>query len=324
MVGPSQRWRWVLGVGAVTGAALLAMRAASRQESTVVREIVREPVVEVAAPVVEVPAPVVELPAPVVEVVPQEPDSTPGESTLRRIAGVLALLGVIAYVYLITVIYDRFYSVLRVDPADVGLGYATTLSRSSGLIVIVAAIIGVLWFLLRLLPLLLIMSIGSIGDSPPFAVIAFLALLVVVAMLWATVPVLTYPYSEPTREASMAARAVLAGKPVAQVRLANLITVIDLRAEAVTLIAARSSNLAVTRLAKRTDLLYLGKADGTVVLFDPRARQALHIPADAVLMRLSRPAPKKGRSPLCTVTPPPSWWRGPGWLRDRLPQARGC
>jgi hypothetical protein len=314
----------VLGVGAVTGAALLAIRVASRQGSTVVREIVREPVVEVPAPVVNVPAPVVNVAAPVVEVAPQEPDSTARESLLRKIAGVLVLLGVIAYVYLITVIYDRFYSVLRVDPADVGLGYAATLSRSSGLIVIAAAIIGVLWFLLRLIPLLLIVGIGSIEDSPRSAVIAFLTLFVAIATFWAGVPLLTYPYSEPTREASMAARAVLAGKPVAQVRLANLITVIDLRAEAVTLVAARPSNLTVTRVAKRTDLLYLGKADGTVVLFDPRARQALHLPANEVLMRLSRPAPRQGRSPLCTVTPPPSWWHGPDWLRDRLPQARGC
>jgi hypothetical protein len=159
------------------------MRAASRQEPTVVREIVREPVVEVPAPVVNVPAPVVEVPAPVVEVVPQEPDSAARESLLRKIAGVLVLLGVIAYVYLITVIYDRFYSVLRVDPADVGLGYATTLSHSSGLIVIAAAIIGVLWFLLRLLPVLLIIGIGSAGDNPPSAVIGFLALVVGIATL---------------------------------------------------------------------------------------------------------------------------------------------
>jgi hypothetical protein len=96
MVAVPQRWRWVLGVSAVAGATLLAMRAASRQEPTVVREIVREPVVEVPAPVVEVAAPVVEVPAPVVEVVPQE-SSSARESTLRRIAGVLALLGVVTY-----------------------------------------------------------------------------------------------------------------------------------------------------------------------------------------------------------------------------------
>jgi hypothetical protein len=52
MVRPPQRWRWALGVSVVAGATLLAMRAASRQQSPVVREIVREPVVEVPAPVV--------------------------------------------------------------------------------------------------------------------------------------------------------------------------------------------------------------------------------------------------------------------------------
>jgi hypothetical protein len=98
MVGSPQRWRWVLGISAIAGATFLAGRAASRQEPTVVREIVREPVVEVPVPVVEVAppavqidAPVVEVPAPVVQVVPQ--GSSSGESTLRRIAGVLALLG---------------------------------------------------------------------------------------------------------------------------------------------------------------------------------------------------------------------------------------
>ena len=270
-----------------------------------VREIIREPVVEV-------PAPVVEVPAPVVEVISRE-------SRLRRIAGVLALLGAVTYVYL-AIVYDRFYSVLHVDPGDVGLGYATTLSRSSGLILIVVAIIGVPWFLLAWI----LGSMFAAASDPPSADFAIPAALVGLVALWVALPVLTYAYTEPTHEASMAARAVLAGKPVAQVRLGNLITVIDLRAEAVTLVAARSSNPAVSSLAKRTDLLYLGKADGTVVLFDPRARQALHLPADAVVMRLSRPAPRQGRSPLCTITPPPSWWHGPGWLRDRLPQARGC
>lgn len=98
---------------------------------------------------------------------------------------------------------------------------------------------------------------------------------------------------------------------------------IDLRAEAVTLMAARPGDSAVRHLTKRTDLLYLGQADGTVVLFDPAARQALHLPADTVLMRLSRPAPRQGRSPFCTFTPPPRWWHGPGWLRARLYRARG-
>ena len=302
MVGEPQRSRWMLGVSVVIGATLLAVRAVSRRESPVVRDIVR--------------APVIQVPAPVVEVIPQA-DSSAQESMLRRIAGVLALLGVITYVYLM-VVYDRFYSVLHVDPADVGLGYASTLSRSSGLIVVVVAIIGFVLFLLRWI---LLSLVGTVLDP---TIVAILALLVGVAVLWATLPVLAYPYTEPTREASLAAEAVLAGKPVAKVRLANLITVMDLRAEAVTLVAARSSAPAVTSLAKRTDLLYLGKADGTVVLFDPRARQPLHLPADVVVMRLSRPAPRQGRSPLCTLTAPPSWWHGPGWLRAILPQPHGC
>jgi hypothetical protein len=70
------------------------------------------------------------------------------ESRLRRIAALLALLGVILYVYL-TVVYDHFYSVLHVEPSDVGLSYATTLSRSSGLIATVVAIVAGIWFLLR-------------------------------------------------------------------------------------------------------------------------------------------------------------------------------
>jgi hypothetical protein len=222
------------------------------------------------------------------------------------------------------VVYDRFYGALHVNPADVGLGYATTLSRSIGLIVIAVAILGVLLLVFLWMAAWLGMAVGAGTEFPQLLVVPILAFLVGVAALWVIAPVLTYPYAEPTREASMAARSVLAGRPVAQVRLANLITVIDLRAEAVTLVAARPGNSAVTSLAKRTDLLYLGKADGTVVLFDPRARQALYLPADAVLMRLSRPEPRQGRSPLCLVTPPPSWWHGPGWLRDMLPQARGC
>jgi hypothetical protein len=125
----SQRYRWVLAVSVAAGAALLALRGISRP---VVREIVREPVVEVAAPDIQIP----------VEV------ASGGESRLRRIAALLALFGVVLYVYL-TIVYDHFYRVLHVEPADVGLSYGTTLSRSSGLILVVVASAGAALFLLR-------------------------------------------------------------------------------------------------------------------------------------------------------------------------------
>jgi hypothetical protein len=315
MVGESQRHRLALAISL----AALALHAVALRRARVVREIVHEPVVEVPAPVIEVAAPDIEVPSPVVEVVA----AGAPESSLRRIAALLALLGIILYVYL-TVVYDRFYSVLHVEPSDVGLSYATTLSRSSGLIATVVAIVAGAWFLLRWIRGSL-RGIGVYLDFPPLNAVATLALLAGLVLLWAGAPLLAYPITEPTREASVAAKAVLAGKPVAPVRLGP-ITLMDLRAEAATVIPKGKPGdfPAVRDLGKRTNLLYLGQADGTVVLFDPTARQALRIPTDAALLRLSRPAPVQARSLLCTLTPPPRWWHGPGWLRARLPQAHGC
>jgi hypothetical protein len=316
MVGESQRHRLALAISL----AALALHAVSLRRARVVREIVHEPVVEVPAPLIEVAAPVVEVPSPVVEVAAVH--GAP-ESSLRRIAALLALLGVILYVYL-TVVYDRFYSVLHVEPSDVGLSYATTLSRSSGLIATVVAIVAGTWFLLRWIRVSLL-GIGIAVDFPSGAAVAALALMAGVVLLWAFAPLLAYPITEPTREASVAAKAVLAGKPVAPVRLGP-ITLMDLRAEAATVIPKGKPEdfPAVHDLGKRTNLLYLGQADGTVVLFDPTARQALRLPTDAALLRLSRPAPVQARSLLCPLTPPPRWWHGPSWLRARLPRAHGC
>jgi hypothetical protein len=210
--------------------AALALHAVSLRRAQVVREIVHEPVVEVPAPVIEVAPPVVEVPSPVVEVTAVH--GAP-ESSLRRIAALLALLGVILYVYL-TVVYDRFYSALHVEPSDVGLSYATTLSRSSGLIATVVIIVAGTWLLLRWIR-------GSLRgivldlELPPLNAVAALALMAGVVLFWAFAPLLTYPIAEPTREASLAAKAVLAGKPVAPVRLGP-ITLMDLRAEAATVI----------------------------------------------------------------------------------------
>jgi len=316
VVGESERHRLALAISL----AALALHMVSLRRARVVREIVHEPVVEVPAPVIEVPAPVIEVPAPVVEVTAVH--GAP-ESRLRRIAALLALLGVILYVYL-TVVYDHFYSVLHVEPSDVGLSYATTLSRSSGLIATVVAIVAGALFLLRWIRGSL-RGIGMALDLPSFAAVPTLALVAGVVLLWAGAPLLAYPITEPTREASVAAKAVLAGQPVAPVRLGP-IALMDLRAEAATVIpkGKPGDSPAVRDLAKRRNLLYLGQADGTVVLFDPTAHQALRLPTDAALLRLSRPAPAQARSLLCAMTPPPKWWHGPGWLRARLPRARGC
>jgi hypothetical protein len=157
----SQRYRWVLAVSVAAGAALLALHGMSPTGGP--RDRPRA-VVEVAAPDIQVP---VEVTAPDIQV-PVEV-ATGGESRLRRIAALLALFGVVLYVYL-TIVYDHFYSVLHVEPADVGLSYGTTLSRSSGLILVVVAIAGAALFLLRWIRTWLRAVFATVFEVPPLAI----------------------------------------------------------------------------------------------------------------------------------------------------------
>ena len=62
-----------------------------------------------------------------------------------------------------------------------------------------------------------------------------------------------------------------------------------LRADPVLVSTAGKPNDAplLQELSKRSDLLYLGQANGTVVLYDSVQQQALYLPANAIILKIS-------------------------------------
>jgi hypothetical protein len=59
-------------------------------------------------------------------------------------------LGGIAVYGALNSAYDRFYGALGVDPSDIGLGYAQTLSRSVGFIVVFVFLVALLTAIIML------------------------------------------------------------------------------------------------------------------------------------------------------------------------------
>jgi hypothetical protein len=241
-----------------------------------------------------------------------------GPSALQRIAAISALLGVLLYGYL-TYVYERFYSQLAVDAGDVGLGYATTLARSSGLILIVVVSTAITLFLARFV---LGIILGLIDQSP--GLVLFSALFVF--LLWVAIPVLWYPFTEPAREVDIAVRQVQAGLPVAPVRIFGVVTVMALRADAAVVQPSGEpgASPAANALGKRKGLVYLGQSNNTAVFFDSGVDQSVYVPADAVVMQLQRPPPREGRSPLCRLTYSRRWWQWPLPAGLRTALTRQC
>jgi hypothetical protein len=215
---------------------------------------------------------------------------------------------------------NRFYSQLAVDPSDVGLGYATTLARSGGLILVVVLAVGIAQYLL-LRGLLGLMG-GVFHESPSMFVVGGLLVL----LLWFALPVFLYPFTEPTREVDAAVRQAKVGLPVAPVRIYGAVAIMTLRADAAVVEPSGKpgASPATDALRTRKNLLYLGQSNGIAVFFDSNVDRSVYVPADSVVIQLQRPPPRDGRSPVCRLTSSRRWWQWPlpSGLRARL--TRGC
>jgi hypothetical protein len=239
-------------------------------------------------------------------------------SVLRWIASVAVALGLLFYGYL-TYVYEHFYGKLSVEPSDVGLTYGLTLARSAGLIlvvtVLVAVAVGATGFLLGAIAGSLADGFSDLGPS------ALLLIFPIALIAWNLVPLAAYPFTEPAREAEIAAKEVLVGVPVAPVRLYGRLTIMHLRADAAVIAPSGKPGASpvVDMLATKPHLLYLGQANGTTVLFDPGERQPVYVPTNTIVVRLRRPVARNGHSPLC-VFAPTRWWHP--WPLARLERLR--
>jgi hypothetical protein len=102
------------------------------------------------------------------------------------------------------------------------------------------------------------------------------------------------------------------------------VTIMDFRADSAAVAAngQPGASPAMDTLAATPGLVYLGRSEGVVVLYDSVNDQPVQVPANAAIMRLQRPVARQGRSPVCVLSPAVrEWWQKPlvGPLRGWRP-----
>jgi hypothetical protein len=194
---------------------------------------------------------------------------------LSDVTAILALLGVAIY-GILWIAYVFFYSRLGVSPSDVGLTYATILSQSVGFVLFLA-----LASILVSIGILIISQDARTGE--PVGIVERVGMVrtgVVIAMTVVLIFVLPV-----IAEANAKALQVRRGQAVAPYTLLG-IAVLAIHADPVIVqpIGKRTENPAVDELTGRS-LLYLGQANGMLVLYEPGdAQHAIYVPNSTVVM----------------------------------------
>jgi hypothetical protein len=225
----------------------------------------------------------------------QSPSNQEGtRHLLGALSSLLVLIGVLLYGCL-SLIYTSFYQALGINVSDVGLNYAIVLSQATGYVLLVLlffgliTLISVVNLILRSIafelkdrqrgtPLELLLKRGiteggrnflrnTLGENqrkwPVNTAAAILILLV------------AFSFTLSARAGGVAA-SVRSGSAVIPSETLNL-RISGVRADPVQVSPAGKLTEApqVDALAVKNDLLYLGQAGGTVVLYDPAQRQAI-------------------------------------------------
>jgi hypothetical protein len=233
---------------------------------------------------------------------------------LGGLSSLLVLLGVIIYAILSTV-YASFYEALGVDPNDVGLGYANVLAHSVsyvGYVLGIAAVSGLLFVVSVTIievaskvlreyrygsateprPRLSWVAADSLhefledslpGGARPSRIIVVIVVTIVIFSV-----LLGYGATQGIAAGHIAAD-VRAGHPIIPRTATPFgIKILAVRADPVLVWAAGKPDdaPAVEKLVNRTDLLYLGQANSTIVLYDPRQHQAIYLPASTVMLSI--------------------------------------
>ena len=226
--------------------------------------------------------------------------SLPWQDVVGHLPAVLALGGVLVYAYL-SIGYELFYSRLGVDANDVGLSYAGVLAHAVGFVVVYLFILTALYAGIVLAKVDLARQRGERdqqrGKKPAASRPrpSFVATMAVVLLAIFIVNSLRYPLLD----AGDAARDVQTGRPVSPIRYAGesnsplpipRLPLLAIHADPATVEPAGKPGdaPAAERLHGR-ELLYLGRAHGTVVLYDPdpAVQQAVYVPASSIILRVS-------------------------------------
>ncbi len=204
---------------------------------------------------------------------------------------VLVTLGAVWLYIMMSLTYDAFYGPLGVDPSDVGLSYTTILARSTGLgLLLSISIIGIV------LSVIVDWIFEWIGSG--IQVRRRRAIRLSVNWFWVAALLLLFSILT-TRDnitrAGHAAAAVRQGRAV--VPIGRFFTVLPLRADPVAIQPAGEAKAFPAIAGFRCDptdyllpcdkLLYLGQANGVVVLYNATKDQSVHLPASSVVLRIS-------------------------------------
>jgi hypothetical protein len=252
---------------------------------------------------------------------------------LSNIPALLTAIGLVLY-GMLNMAYSLFYGRLGVNPEDVGLGYAATISRSTGFVVIAvslsaAVFLPAIWTSIenrewrkarreraeanRTAAQILIEGHGGLealkdaaksgdsgasmvletarrhmeaaqeaeGSTVPFQrskrISLIFAISAILLVLMPLAPLLALPRAD----------AVQHGRDVPPVKVLG-VTVLAIGASHASVQATGkpSDTTAINALSAR-QLLYLGRTDGTLVLYDSQSDQAIYIPASLVILRVN-------------------------------------
>lgn len=187
---------------------------------------------------------------------------------------IVSSIGAFAY-FVSRAAQTSFYSKFAVEPEHVGLGYAETLSRAAPALFVLTVVVGLIasaW----VRPWRRDATRGKHGIGP-WAKLAITSVLfsLVVLMFW-------MPFAYDLR-----ADDVKAGKPVRPPGLSTATRLVTnplgLRAVPVRVSWINEANAPYDF---GNEVMYLGRADGIAVLFDPSSQRTIHVPqGDIVLER---------------------------------------
>jgi hypothetical protein len=228
-------------------------------------------------------------------------------AALEAVAPSLTISGLVLFLIL-RIYYNRFYGALGIDPSSLGLSYGNTLATSLGLMVwlLVAALVfpvalsGSIYVAIRLLSYepasfasLARRGVSDLRRWLPkasrtiFPIATFLALIVCATYLW--------------HKADVYAEAVREGRPI---KFGNLfVASFNVRATPVDLAKVESPNapehLPTSLPLRVADVLYLGRADGRLVLYDFVRQEVVYLDDKIFLVKLANCELKRPSEPRC-------------------------